>query len=642
MNDIHHVLKHYWGYDHFRPLQQDIVESVLSGKDTLALLPTGGGKSICFQVPAMAMDGICIVVSPLIALMKDQVANLRSRDIQAAALYSGMSYREINYTLDNCIHGDFKFLYLSPERLKSELVRERLKQMNVCLWAVDEAHCISQWGYDFRPEYLQIAEVRSLFPKVPVLALTASATQEVVADIQQQLQFPKPNVFVKSFARSNIAYVVSQTQDKQARMMHILSRVNGSGLVYVRNRRKTQEIAHLLTKNRIQADYYHAGLPHEVRNKKQEDWIQNKTRIMVCTNAFGMGIDKPDVRIVVHYEMPESLESYYQEAGRAGRDEQKSFAVLLANKADQDDACKKLEASFPPEVEIKRVYQALCNYYQVPVGAQVDRSFDFDLIEFAKRFSLEVNMVYPAIRILEQADLITVSEHFFESSKVKFMIGQGSLYKYQVEHPEADEFIKLLLRSYGGIFDSWVSINEASLAKREHVAEATVKKQLQQLHTTGVIDYQPQKDKPQLTFVSDRADAEQLDLRKALLQKRKETATRKLQAMIDYANNDTLCRSRKLVMYFDEFTSEDCGLCDVCLQRKKLELSQQEYEQLVADIEHVLQEGPLLPDALKQKLGKYVDEKIVETLRYLLDNDKLRYNSDYQLEWNKPNESSLR
>lgn len=632
---IHEILKQYWGYEEFRPLQQEIIESVLSGKDTLALLPTGGGKSICFQVPAMAKDGLCIVVSPLIALMKDQVENLKKRDIKAVAIYSGMSYREINYTLDNCIHGDIKFLYLSPERLKSDLVRERITQMNICLLAIDEAHCISQWGYDFRPEYLQIAEIRELIKDIPVLALTATATPEVVKDIQAQLHFLQPNVYVKSFTRKNIAYVVNDSEDKNQRMLHILSKVNGSGLVYVRNRRKTQEIAYLLTKNRISADYYHAGLPHEVRNKKQEDWIKNKTRIMVCTNAFGMGIDKPDVRIVVHYEMPESLESYYQEAGRAGRDEKKSFAVLLFNHADELEALKRLEASFPPEKEIRRVYQALCNYYQIPIGVSVDRSFDFDIIDFVKKFNLETTVAYPALRILEQTDLVSLTESFYEPSKIKFMMGQGLLYKFQVEHPHQDAVIKLLLRSYGGVFDQYITISEKLLAQREKQDEKTLRKQLIQLHQLGVIDYQPQKDQPQLTFLNHRVDAETIDFHKSLLQKRKQTATDKLHAMLNYAKNSVVCRSKKIVSYFDEYSSEDCGVCDVCLLRKKIELSNEEFTQLMNAIEEATSDEPILLDALVKILTNFHQEKVLETVRYLLDNDKLHYNSTQQLEWKK-------
>jgi len=630
---IHEILKQYWGYDTFRPLQESIIQSILDGKDTLALLPTGGGKSICFQVPAIARDGLCIVISPLIALMKDQVENLKSRNIAAVAIYSGMSYKEINYTLDNCIHGNSKFLYLSPERLKSELVKERIAQMNINLLAVDEAHCISQWGYDFRPEYLQIAEIRTLFPKVAVLALTASATQQVVEDIQQQLEFPKQNVFVKSFTRSNIAYVVNESEDKEQRMLQIFSKVNGTGLVYVRNRKKTQEIATVLRKNGISADFYHAGLPNELRAQKQENWIKNKTRIMACTNAFGMGIDKPDVRAVVHYEMPESLESYYQEAGRGGRDEKKAYAVLLYSYADKVDGLKKLEASFPPEEAIKRVYQALCNYYQLPIGANVDRSYDFDIIELCQKFDLKPTVVYPALKILAQNELLAVSESFFEASKIKVIVGQGLLYKFQVEHQQYDDFIKLLLRSYGGVFDQYVSISEKQIALRNKIDIKVVQKLLTLLHKFGILDYQPQKDKPQLVFLADRVDATSINFKKALLKKRKQTATEKLLAMIDYSENHVVCRSKKLVQYFDEFTSIDCGICDVCLLRKKMALSNLEFEQMMKEIEQICSSQAVTLNHLAEKLSRFKAEKIVDTIRYLLDNDKLQYNATQHLEW---------
>ena len=633
MQSIHEILQKYWGYASFRPLQEEIIQSVLDGKDTLALLPTGGGKSICFQVPALVLDGICLVVSPLIALMKDQVENLVKRDIKAVAIYSGMSYKEINYTLDNCIHSDVKFLYLSPERLKSELVLERIAQMNICLLAIDEAHCISQWGYDFRPEYLQIVEVKEILKGVPVIALTATATPDVVVDIQKHLAFKKDNVFSKSFTRKNIAYVVNESEDKNARMLHIISKVAGSGLVYVRNRRKTQEIAYLFSKNRISAEYYHAGLSHTIRNKKQEDWITGKTRIMVCTNAFGMGIDKPDVRIVLHYEMPESLESYYQEAGRAGRDEAKAFAVLLFNHADELEALKRLENSYPPEQVIKRVYQALCNYYQVPIGATVDRSFNFDIIDFCRKFSLETLFVLPALKILEQSELVSLTDSFYEPSKIKILMGQGMLYKFQVEHPHQDEFIKLLLRSYGGLFDSYIAINETVLAKREKLDESVVQKQLIQLHKFGVLDYQPQKDNPQLTFLQTRIDAEKIDFKKALLKKRKETSTNKLQAMIGYVNNTIECRSKKLVSYFDEYNNPDCGICDICLLRKKIEMSSSEFEQLICLIEKYTSTQPILLEQLVKKLHPTTEEKIIETIRYLLDNDNLFNNQMQQLEW---------
>ncbi len=629
------ILHHYWGHAAFRPLQDDIINSVLDGKDTLALLPTGGGKSICFQVPALMKDGICLVISPLIALMKDQVENLNKRGIKAKAIYSGMSYREINLTLDNCIHGDFKFLYLSPERLKSDLVRERISQMNVNLLAIDEAHCISQWGYDFRPEYLQIAEIRTVIKNVPILALTATATPDVIKDIQVQLKFPHQNVFIKSFERSNIAYVVNTVENKNQRLIQIISKVKGTVLVYVRNRRKTQDLAQLLLHNGERVDYYHAGLPHHIRIKKQDDWIQNKIRVMVCTNAFGMGIDKPDVRLVVHYEIPESLESYYQEAGRAGRDEQKSYCVLLFNHADELEAQQRLEISFPDEAEIRRVYQALSNYYAVPVGADINRSFDFDIADFCKKFNLEATVVYPSLKILKQCDLIMMSENFYEPSKIKFLLNNEQLYKFQVEHPSYDDFVKLLLRSYGGVFDQYIIINEKLLAQRITQDVSIVNQFLNKLNTLQVIDYQKQKDTPQITFTSQRIDVAQISFSKALLKKRKEISTSKLNAMLAYANNSIVCRSKKLLTYFDEFGGTDCGVCDVCLERRKLGMNDDEFEGIMDRIKTIVVLKHTSLNELIILLKGIKEENILEAVRYLLDNDKLQYNSAQQLEWRK-------
>jgi ATP-dependent DNA helicase RecQ len=629
----HEILHQYWGYKEFRPLQEEIIESILQGKDTLALLPTGGGKSICFQIPALMNDGICIVVSPLIALMKDQVENLNKRDIKAKAIYSGMSYREINITLENCIHGDIKFLYLSPERLKSELVRDRISQMNVNLLAVDEAHCISQWGYDFRPEYLQIDEIKSILKKTPILALTATATPDVIKDIQHQLNFSKPNVFIKSFERSNLSYVVNTFEDKDKRLLTIISKVKGTVLVYVRNRRKTQEIAMMLLQNHERADYYHAGLPHALRIKKQEDWTQNKIRVMVCTNAFGMGIDKPDVRLVIHYEMPESLESYYQEAGRAGRDEQKSYCVLLFNHTDEVEAQHRLELNFPEEKEIRRVYQALCNYYSMPVGADVDRSFDFDIADFCKKFSIAATIAYPSLKILEQCDLISLSDGFYEPSKIKFLLHQEELYKFQVEHPSYDDFIKLVLRSYGGVFDQYIIINEKLLAQRVNKEAEFIISFLEKLHQLQVLDFQKQKNLPQITFTSARVDAANFSFNNSLIKKRKETATTKLNAMLSYAKNTSVCRSKKLLEYFDEFGGTDCGVCDVCLERIKLGMKDDEFEGLIEKIRIIVTLKNTSLHELIDSIKEEKEEKIIETVRFLLDSDKLHYNSSQYLVW---------
>lgn len=634
--DIRHILKTYWGYNSFRPLQEDIINAVLQGNDTLALLPTGGGKSICFQVPALAKPGICIVVSPLIALMKDQVENLQGRDIKAVAIYSGMSYREINIALDNCIYGDVKFLYLSPERLKSELVRIRLQQMQINLLAIDEAHCISQWGYDFRPEYLQIAEIRELFPKVPVLALTASATPDVVKDIQEKLGFKKENVFKKSFTRANLAYVVNQTEDKQHKLLHMLNRVPGTALIYVRSRRKTQEIATYLSLSGIRADYYHAGLTYELRTKKQDDWIKNRTRVMVCTNAFGMGIDKPDVRLVIHDELPDTLEAYYQEAGRAGRDEKKAYAVLLTATADIDEARERFEQSFPPEKEIKRVFQALCNYFGVPAGASPERSFDFDIADFCTRFDMKPLLVYPALKILEQCDILALNEVFFEPAKLMVTVSHEVLYKFQVEHDAYDDFIKILLRSYGGLFDRYVPIHEKTLAAKTRIPIQTIIDLLNRLTHLQILDYQPQKDKPQITFLQERMHTEHVQLSPLIMVKRKQLIRQKLEAMIAYAENATICRSRKLVGYFNEYDADDCGTCDICLLRKKTELSSAQFEELVNLIEKKLSVQALHIDALVEQIKGYDATQTLEAIQFLLDNNKLRYNVTKQLEWSQP------
>jgi ATP-dependent DNA helicase RecQ len=635
MQDIHAILKEYWGYDQFRSLQEEIIQSVLDGKDTLALLPTGGGKSICFQVPTIAKQGLCIVISPLIALMKDQVYQLTKRDIKAVAIYSGMSYREINYTLDNCIHGDIKFLYVSPERLKTELFRERLKQMQVSLLAVDEAHCISQWGYDFRPEYLQIAEVRDILKGVPILALTASATPRVVNDIQEKLLFKKKNVFIKSFERSNISYSVSRTEDKYNKLVHILSKVQGSALVYVRNRRRTQEIAQILQNHHIQSDFYHAGLSHTERTKKQDAWIGNHTRVMVCTNAFGMGIDKPDVRLVVHYEIPESLESYYQEAGRAGRDENKSYCVLLYNQTDEREALERLELSYPVKEDLKRVYQALCNYYALPTGASPDRSFDFNMSEFCQRFNVKPLLVYPALKALEQCDLVVLADGFFESSKMRIIWHADEVYKFQVEHPAYDNFIKFILRNYGGMFDQYVQIDENLLANRAKTNKETIVKYLNKLAQIGMVEYIQQKETPQITFLQDRISVNHLDSSLKMVVDRKAVALEKLESMIQYANNDALCRSKKLVNYFDDYGGLNCGICDVCIQHKKTDLSPERFADLIA---HIKQHAGLTPIAIKEivkKINGYKQENITDTISYLLDNDKLRYDKNKLLFWNE-------
>jgi len=629
----HQILKEYWGYDNFRPQQEEVINSILDGNDALALMPTGGGKSICFQIPALSKPGICIVVSPLIALMKDQVENLRSREILAEAIYSGLSFRQISLSLNNCISGQIKFLYLSPERLKSSLVREFIRQLDVSLIAVDEAHCISQWGFDFRPEYRQIAEIREFFPGVPVLALTATATKDVVADIQEQLGFKKTNVFRRSFERKNLSYVVRVAENKDEQMLNILKKVKGSALIYVRNRRKTEMLARLISENHMRADYYHAGLHPLKRTIKQDAWIKGKTRIMVCTNAFGMGIDKADCRLVIHYEMPDCLEAYYQEAGRAGRDENRAYCVLLFNEADKAEMQSRFEINFPPEKEIRRVYNALCNNFNVPVGNNFDISFDFDLYAFVKKYNLKTQIAYSSIKILEQSDLINLSETFFEPSKIRIMMDHQALYKFQVENKKYDDLIKLILRSYGGMFDHYVTINEDFIAKKYRLPLLEIKKALNKLAEYSVLDYCEQKETAQLSFTSERIDDSHISFEKSLLKIRKEVYKRKLDAMVNYSETNSICRSKTILEYFDEFDSMDCGCCDICIDRHKKLLSDNRAQEIENLIKDKLDQNPMDLKDLYKILASIKEDELSLIVRFLLDKGKLRYNSKQELIW---------
>ncbi|BAU55187.1 ATP-dependent DNA helicase RecQ [Mucilaginibacter gotjawali] len=511
---IHQILKHYWNHDHFRPMQEEIIHAVLAGKDTLALLPTGGGKSICFQVPALAKEGICIVVSPLIALMKDQVENLQAKGIEAVSVVSGMSKREIDIALDNCIYNPVKFLYLSPERLLSELVRERIKYMKVNLIAVDEAHCISQWGYDFRPPYLHIADLRELHPDVPVIALTATATSEVREDIQEKLLFKNQAVFQKSFERKNISYVVQNDENKLRKLLDIARGVKGSGIVYVRSRKETAEIAKYYNDNGFKADFYHAGLETSLRSQKQENWKSNRNRIIVATNAFGMGIDKPDVRFVIHKDPPESLEAYYQEAGRAGRDEHKAYAVLLCNAADRYKQERMFEMNFPSVAEIKQTYHYLANYYQLAYQAGEGISFDLDLGDFCSRFKLEPVKTIKALKFLEMDEYLSFNESVFLPSRFRFDVGNEQLYNFQIQNPGWDPFIKTLLRSYGGSFENYVRLREFDIARRANMNVQQVISGLKQLQEFKILHYFPQTDMPQVTWLKPRQQSNALYINK--------------------------------------------------------------------------------------------------------------------------------
>ncbi|MBK7870207.1 MAG: RecQ family ATP-dependent DNA helicase [Saprospiraceae bacterium] len=612
------ILKKFWGYDAFRTLQTDIIQSVLDGKDTLALMPTGGGKSICFQVPALCQEGICIVISPLIALMKDQVHNLRQRNIPAAAIYSGMHSIEIDRTFDNCVYGNIKLLYLSPERLVTDLARERISRMHVNLLAIDEAHCISQWGYDFRPPYLEIANIRELLPKAPMLALTATATPEVVEDIQEKLQFKSKNAFQKSFARSNLAYVVLNEEGKMEKLLDILKKVKGSGVVYVRNRRKTKEIAQFLIQKGISADFYHAGLQPEERSEKQDAWIENQTRIMVSTNAFGMGIDKPDVRVVVHMELPDSLEAYFQEAGRAGRDGKKSYAVLLYNHNDRQSLEKNYALAFPEINEIRRVYHALGSYYQLAIGAGAGLSYDFDMISFGKNFQLEPIKTLHALKTLEQAGWLTLSEAVYTPASLLVKVSKEELYDYQLRHPKHDLILKAILRSYQGTFSHFVNIRESQLASFLKISTEEVIKTLHLLHKDNIIEYLPQSDQPQLTFLRDRVDSNDLTIDHQLYEFRRKRHWERIQKAIAYAE-EPICRSRQLLNYFGEKNDKDCGICDVCLGRTKADLSNADYDAIKNKIQEKLNEKVITLEQLMSGFSSVSHEKVLRVLEYLLD-----------------------
>lgn len=617
------ILQKYWGHQAFRPLQQDIISSVLDGKDSLALLPTGGGKSICFQIPAMVKDGICIVISPLIALMKDQVENLKSKGIEAIAIYAGMGKREIDILLDNCIYGKIKFLYLSPERLLSDLVRVRISYMNVNLIAVDEAHCISQWGYDFRPPYQQISKLREILPDVPILALTATATDFVRKDILEKLEMKDPQIFVKSFARDNLSYVVFGHEDKYKKLINICKNVKGTGLVYVRNRRETAEVSNFINRNQIKADFYHAGLDREVRFKKQEEWKQDKTRIMVATNAFGMGIDKADVRFVVHLDLPESLEAYYQEAGRGGRDEKKSFAVLLAHQSDILNLEARYINSFPSADEIRKTYHYLGNYFQLAFGAGEGITFTFDVADFCKRFNISVLKTISALKFLEHDGYITLSESVFLPSRLMFIVGHEDVYRFQIENKAYDYVIKTILRSYGGAFDGFVKINEANLAKKIGASYKEVIALLNKLQSIELLTYIQQTDQPQLQFVRARIDMEHFDLDVKYLELRKEILLNQVNAVISYASTNT-CRSIQLLSYFDEHNAVKCGVCDVCLAEKRAENESNISAKIEYEIISLLQQQSLGLDDLVTNARFGTENERLTYIQELLDAGKIK------------------
>lgn len=609
------ILHRFWGYQQFRPLQDEIVASVAAGRDTLALLPTGGGKSICFQVPAMMNDGLCLVVTPLIALMKDQVENLNKRGIPAFAIYAGMQARDVEKVLALAREGEIKFLYVSPERLQSRRFLWYCEVLPVKLIAVDEAHCISQWGYDFRPAYLQVASIREQFPDAPVLALTATATPKVKEDICAKLNLRDPAVFVKSFARANLSYSVSEGENKLTRIQQILDRVPGTAIVYCRNRRQTKEVAGHLSARGIAASYYHAGLSGTERSARQEAWIRNEVRVMVCTNAFGMGIDKPDVRLVIHDAPPESIEAYYQEAGRAGRDEQKAYAVMLYSERDITEMEARIPLQFPSLEEIREVFQAVVNYLQVPKGTE-GVYYDFDINEFVKRFSLNITTALSVLRILEQEGVWQLSESVYLPSRVEFVTGRERMDEYETANPSMEPLIKTLLRTYEGILENPVPVFEKQVARLMRIDEQDVIHDLQLLHRQAIIRYYPRKDDPQLNFLEERVEAQFLRVNMARVEARKKVMERRIAAMAAYARNGDTCRTQQLVAYFGEEDAKPCGVCDVCVKKLKGGIRPGEFGELATAIVEALREKGTV-----QALVNRVDaeeSRVLATLQFLI------------------------
>ena len=633
---MRNVLKQYWGYDAFRPLQEEIIQSVLDGKDTLALMPTGGGKSLCFQVPAMMSEGICIVISPLIALMQDQVQQLKHRNISAIGIFSGMHKNQIDIALDNCIYGDIKFLYVSPERLQTKLFIERAKQMKINLLAIDEAHCISQWGYDFRPPYTKIADFRKLIPPVSLIALTATATQEVKIDIIEKLEMINPQVFQQSFARANLSYSAFKEDDKERRLMKILQNVQGSAVVYVRNRRRTQEVSDTLNKYNIQSTFYHAGLNPTERTKRQENWIKNRVRAIVATNAFGMGIDKPDVRTVIHLDLPDTLEAYYQEAGRAGRDGEKAYAVALFNQSDIDGLEKNVLQSYPPIELIRRVYQCLGNLFQLAVGSGEFASYDFDLIEFQRRFDLPSTNTYFALKILQNQGFIQLSEGFKNTSKMMFKVDNRQLYDFQLRNSKYDSFIKLILRMYGGdLFSTFLNISETNIAKAYSIPVKEIEMWLSTLEKFDILFYDKQKDKPQLTFLTPRFDVKELPLQELEINNRKERDIQKSKSVKHYAEQPNRCRTQLLLEYFNEITDSECGICDNCLKKKKqskIELEDKEGENTTRlKIKQLLQNGAMSLFLITQIMQPVNQSKFQAIIREMIGNEEVAFDGEGRL-----------
>ena len=624
MNKYQEILKQYWGYDSFRDLQEEIITSIGEGKDTLGLMPTGGGKSITFQVPALAQEGICIVITPLIALMKDQVQNLRKRGIKALAIYSGMTRQEILTALENCIFGNYKFLYISPERLDTDIFRTKLRSMKVSMITVDESHCISQWGYDFRPAYLKIAEIRTLLPGIPVLALTATATPEVVKDIQARLDFREENVFRMSFERKNLAYIVRQTDNKTQELLHILRKIPGSAIIYARNRRRTKEITELLVNEDITADFYHAGLDNAVKDLRQKRWQNGEIRVMVATNAFGMGIDKPDVRIVLHIDLPDSPEAYFQEAGRAGRDGLKAYAVILYAKSDKMTLHKRVADTFPEKEYILQVYEHLQYYYQMAMGDGFQCIREFNLEEFCRKFKYFPVPVDSALKILTQAGYLEYTDEQDNASRILFTIRRDELYKLREMGTEAETLIQTILRSYTGVFTDYAYISEDTLAIRTGLTRQQIYNILVTLTKRRIVDYIPHKKTPYIIYTRERLELRYLHIPASVYEERKARYEARIKAMEEYVTSESVCRSRMLLRYFGEKNEHNCKQCDVCLNRHETDcLPEDSFREMRKQILELLTRKSLPPAGIANAI-EAEREDISRVIQYLLEEGELK------------------
>jgi ATP-dependent DNA helicase RecQ len=626
------ILTKYWGFSSFKPLQEEIIRSVAEGKDTLGLMPTGGGKSITFQVPALAQEGICLVITPLIALMKDQVNRLNDLEIKSIAIHSGMSGEEIDNALENCIFGDYKFLYISPERISTRVFQAKVTRLNLSLVAIDEAHCISQWGYDFRPSYLKIASLRDhISEKVPFLALTASATPQVIDDIMKKLAFREKNVLRTSFDRKNISYLVRKVEDKGSYLIKTLRKIRGSGIVYVRSRKRSKEVAELLVANGISADFYHAGLTDELRDKKQASWTIGETRVIIATNAFGMGIDKSEVRFVIHWDIPDCIESYFQESGRAGRDGKPAFAVLLYSPADKARLVDTIRKKYPAIEKIKDTYEALCNYLQVPLGSGKDNVFDFNMYDFVAKYRLPVIETYNSLQFLQREGYVEFTEEINNPSRVHFIVSRDDLYKFQVANESFDGFIKLLLRSYTGMFSEFVPINEEALSRKSAATRDTIYQYLVKLSSLNIIRYIPGKKTALVIFTEERLVRKALMISPDNYLHVKERYEIRMNKMVEYADSDSHCRSVYLLNYFGE-ESDRCGICDVCRERNELELSKYEFDLILEEIKSILSEKN--PDAEELvRLIDYPEDRVIKVIRWLLDHNKIVQDGDHKLSW---------